>query len=724
MNTILCFMPSGPTAKKRVFEQVIEELNTNSLFNVEIGQHTSNLKTFLEINPRICTVLYDYEEGGIDVCNHVQTENPDLPVFAFTSSQGDLEIDLDTLKLNLHFMSYKADEAPVMVDRITNAIEEYIEEMLPPFTKALMDYAGQNIYSYCTPGHAGGTAFLQSPVGALFYDFYGANIFKSDLSISMEELGALLDHSGKHKEAEEYIARQYGSDHCYIVTNGTSTSNKMIGMNVVYEGATILVDRNCHKSLTHLMMMTNVTPIYFQPSRNCYGIMGGISKDQFTKESIDKKCQTLSERLQKELSFPIYAVITNSTYDGFLYKTDFIKKTLPVKNIHFDAAWIAYAPFSPIYHNHYGISGEVPDDKVVYESFSTHKLLAAFSQSATIQVRGKSFDADAFNDSFMMHTSTSPFYPIVASTETAAAMMRGRHGEKLINHALKEAFKFRREVERLRKENDQKAEGWFYDILQPESIGQDIGCFPVTADENWHGLEGDKMDHMSLDPIKITLLTPGLMASGEYEDFGIPACLIAKFLDHHNIVVEKTGPYSLLFLFGIGSDRSKSLKLLNELASFKKGFDENHKIEKILPNLYQEAPRFYRKYRIQDLAQDIHQLYIDSKLCELMDSAYETIPYMSMTPYYARQQIVKQNVTKTKLSDLKGKVASEMVLPYPPGIPLLLPGEMVTEESVEIIQFLETLCKVGDLYPGLETSIHGLNYDDNVGYYTYTIKPD
>jgi lysine decarboxylase len=722
MNTILCFIPTKSTAKKRILEQVIDALNIHSVFNVEICQHVKNASTFLEINPRICAVLYDYDEGGLELCQYMQTENQDLPIFAFTSNQTDLEVDLETLKLNLHFVSYKADQASIMVDRIKHEIEEYIKELIPPFTKALFDYAGKNIYSYCTPGHAGGTAFLQSPVGALFYDFYGPNIFKSDLSISMTELGTLLDHSGKHRDAEEYIANQYGSDHCYIVTNGTSTSNKIIGMHVLYEGATILLDRNCHKSLTHLLMMSKVTPIYLQPARNHYGIMGGTSKDQFTYESIEGKRAKLSLQRNEELPFPHYAVLTNSTYDGFLYRTDYVKNILPIKNIHFDGAWIAYAPFSEIYHNHYGMSGEAPEGKTIYEAFSTHKLLAAFSQSATIHIKGQQFDADSFNDSFMMHTSTSPFYPIVASTETAAAMMRGKHGHKLIQQALKESCKFRKEVERLRKENDSKAQGWFYDILQPESISQEIRCFPVTATENWHGFDGEKMDHMSLDPIKVTLLTPGLNADGSYDDFGIPACLIAKFLNFQNIIVEKTGPYSLLFLFGIGSDRSKSLKLLNELSSFKKRFDENYKIEKIIPNLYQEAPKFYREYRIQELAQAIHQLYIENHLCEKMDEAYELIPHMAMTPYEARQHVIKEEVVKTPLQELKGKVASEMILPYPPGIPLLLPGETITNESLSIIKFLETLCKIGDLYPGFETSIHGLNYSKSIGYYTYTIK--
>lgn len=721
MNTILAFVPNNSCAKSSVFESVLTYLSTHYQFKIERATHLETVNQYLEIDPRICAVLYDFDEGGLNFCVDIQQHNIDLPIFAFTGSRTFLEVDIQTLKLNLHFISYKADQASIISDRVKSSIKEYVEELIPPFTKALFDYASKNIYSYCTPGHAGGTAFLNSPVGAIFHDFYGPNIFKSDLSISMGELGTLLDHSGKHKEAEEYIAKLYGSDHCYIVTNGTSTSNKIIGMHVISDGVTVVIDRNCHKSLTHLLMMTNVTPIYLTPSRNHYGIIGGISKRQFSKEDIECKRQKLACTLGVELPEPVYAVVTNSTYDGLLYNTDFIKKTLPVPNLHFDAAWIAYAPFSPIYKDHHGIGGAIPDDKVVYESYSTHKLLAAFSQSATIHIRGKQFDNDAFNDSFMMHTSTSPFYPMVASTETAAAMMRGRHGEKLMDNALKEAFTFRHEVERLREENESKQEGWFYDILQPKVVKNEIRCFDLQPEDSWHGFTDCDRDHIYLDPLKITLLTPGLLPQGGYDSFGIPACIVAKFLDYQNIIVEKAGPYSLLFLFGIGSDRSHSLKLLNELSSFKCGFDDNQKVEKLLPNLYSEAPRFYKRYKIQDLAEEIHNIYIKRCLCERMYQAYEKLPQMVMTPYQARQYIVRNKIVKTPLAELKGKVASEMILPYPPGIPLILPGEMVTEESMAIIDFLITLCEIGDIFPGFETSIHGLKYDDKMGYYTYTL---
>ena len=145
-----------------------------------------------------------------------------------------------------------------------------------------------------------------------------------------------------------------------------------------------MIDRNCHKSLTHLMMMSNVTPIYLRPTRNAYGILGGIPRKEFMPE-------TIAGRVEKtpNATWPVHAVVTNSTYDGLFYNTDFIKRTLDVKSIHFDSAWVPYTNFSPIYKGKCGMSSDAVPGKVIYETQSTHKLLAAFSQASMIHVKGE-----------------------------------------------------------------------------------------------------------------------------------------------------------------------------------------------------------------------------------------------------------------------------------------------------------------------------------------------
>ncbi len=181
-------------------------------------------------------------------------------------------------------------------------------------------------------------------LAACFMIFFGGNTLKADVSISVTELGSLLDHTGPHLEAEEYIARTFGAEQSYIVTNGTSTSNKIVGMYAAPSGSTLLIDRNCHKSLAHLLMMNDVVPVWLKPTRNALGILGGIPRREFTRDSIEEKVAATTQA-----QWPVHAVITNSTYDGLLYNTDWIKQTLDVPSIHFDSAWVPYTHFHPIY---------------------------------------------------------------------------------------------------------------------------------------------------------------------------------------------------------------------------------------------------------------------------------------------------------------------------------------------------------------------------------------
>ncbi len=167
----------------------------------------------------------------------------------------------------------------------------------------------------------GGSAYQKSPVGCLFYDFFGGNTLKADVSISVTELGSLLDHTGPHLEAEEYIARAFGAEQSYMVTNGTSTSNKIVGMYSAPAGSTLLIDRNCHKSLAHLLMMSDVVPLWLKPTRNALGILGGIPRREFTRDSIQQKVRDTGGA-----QWPVHAVITNSTYDGLLYNTTWLRR--------------------------------------------------------------------------------------------------------------------------------------------------------------------------------------------------------------------------------------------------------------------------------------------------------------------------------------------------------------------------------------------------------------
>ena len=707
MNIIVELVSPGRFFKDAPIHSLNECLKKRG-FEVVFAADQADLVRVVENNARLAGVVIDWEDSPQELCQQIHDFNEYLPVFAFSSSNSVTDATFQQLSLNVEFFEYEISNAADIAVTISQKVEEYEKAVTPPLTRALINFAKEGKYTFCTPGHMSGTAFQHSPIGALFYDFFGANTFKADVSVSVGELGSLLDHSGPHRDAEKYIAETFNADRSYIVTNGTSTANKIIGLYSAPAGSTVLIDRNCHKSLTHLMMMSNVIPIYLRPTRNAYGILGGIPQSEFKHETIEKRVKETPNA-----TWPVHAVVTNSTYDGLFYNTGFIKNTLDVKSIHFDSAWVPYTNFSPIYQGLAGMSGGRTEGKVIYETQSTHKLLAAFSQASMIHVKGEINEA-TFNEAFMMHTSTSPFYPIVASTETAAAMMRGNVGRRLIDESIDRAIRFRKEIKRLREESD----SWFFDVWQPENIGTKE-CWELKPEDKWHGFRNIDQEHMYLDPIKVTLLTPGLNGDGTMAERGIPASIVSKYLDDRGVIVEKTGPYNLLFLFFFGIDNTKAMGLLRELCNFRRDYDRNLEIKEAIPSLYKKDPSFYDGMRLQELAQGIHKLIVEHDLPNMMFHAFETLPKMVMTPFEAFQRELNGEVEEVRIQDMQDKVNANMILPYPPGVPLVMPGEMLTADNRAVLDFMLMLCEIGEHFPGFETDIHGA-YRQPDG--SYTVK--
>lgn len=707
MNIIVELVSPGRFFKDAPIHSLNECLKKRG-FEVVFAADQADLVRVVENNARLAGVVIDWEDSPQELCQQIHDFNEYLPVFAFSSSNSVTDATFQQLSLNVEFFEYEISNAADIAVTISQKVEEYEKAVTPPLTRALINFAKEGKYTFCTPGHMSGTAFQHSPIGALFYDFFGANTFKADVSVSVGELGSLLDHSGPHRDAEKYIAETFNADRSYIVTNGTSTANKIIGLYSAPAGSTVLIDRNCHKSLTHLMMMSNVIPIYLRPTRNAYGILGGIPQSEFKHETIEKRVKETPNA-----TWPVHAVVTNSTYDGLFYNTGFIKNTLDVKSIHFDSAWVPYTNFSPIYQGLAGMSGGRTEGKVIYETQSTHKLLAAFSQASMIHVKGEINEA-TFNEAFMMHTSTSPFYPIVASTETAAAMMRGNVGRRLIDESIDRAIRFRKEIKRLHEESD----SWFFDVWQPENIGTKE-CWELKPEDKWHGFRNIDQEHMYLDPIKVTLLTPGLNGDGTMAERGIPASIVSKYLDDRGVIVEKTGPYNLLFLFSFGIDNTKAMGLLRELCNFRRDYDRNLEIKEAIPSLYKKDPSFYDGMRLQELAQGIHKLIVEHDLPNMMFHAFETLPKMVMTPFEAFQRELNGEVEEVRIQDMQDKVNANMILPYPPGVPLVMPGEMLTADNRAVLDFMLMLCEIGEHFPGFETDIHGA-YRQPDG--SYTVK--
>ncbi|TAG28422.1 MAG: lysine decarboxylase, partial [Burkholderiales bacterium] len=402
--------------------------------------------------------------------------NADVPIFLFGETRTSQHLPNDILK-ELHGFIHMFEDTPEFVARnILREAKKYLDALAPPFFKELVEYARDGSYSWHCPGHSGGVAFLKSPVGQMFHQFFGENMLRADVCNSVDELGQLLDHTGPVAASERNAARIFGADHLFFVTNGTSTSNKVVWHANVARDDIVLVDRNCHKSILHAIMMTGTVPIFMRPTRNHYGIIGPIPKSEFSRESIQKKINA-HPLVKDKKAKPRVMTITQSTYDGVLYNVETIKKELQgyVENLHFDEAWLPHAAFHPLYQDMHAIGpGRKPcKDSMVFATQSTHKLLAGLSQASQILVQDAEnlkLDFTRFNEAYLMHTSTSPQYAIIASCDVAAAMMEQPGGGALVEESISEALDFRRAMAKVDKEF---GKDWWFTTWGPSKFAHE-----------------------------------------------------------------------------------------------------------------------------------------------------------------------------------------------------------------------------------------------------------
>ncbi len=642
-----------------------------------------------------------------------------LPIFLFGDQLTAEMVPSRILRHANAFMRLFEDSFEFMARAIARAAQLYLDRLPPPMFKALMDYTLHARYSWHTPGHGGGVAYRKSPVGQLFYQFFGENTLRSDISVSVGDLGSLLDHTGPIAAGERNAARIFGTDETLFVVGGTSTSNKIVWHGMVARGDLVLCDRNCHKSILHSLIMTGATPIYLIPSRNGLGIIGPISREQFTPELIRRKiaANPLAQNTNGKVRL---LVMTNSTYDGLCYNVDAIKQTLgdTVDVLHFDEAWYAYANFHEFYDGYHAISSARParsPHAITFATQSPHKLLAALSQSSMIHVQHsetKRLDMARFNEAFMMHTSTSPQYGIIASCDVAAAMMEQPAGRALVQETIDEALGFRRAMTAVR---DQLKGSWWFEVWQPEAMAErpvdEKSRWVLRPGDRWHGFEGLAENHVLVDPIKVTMLTPGLSADGSMQDLGIPAAVVTRFLSARRIEIEKTGLYSFLVLFSMGITRGKWSTLVTELINFKDLYDANAPLTRVLPSLVEAHPEAYAAMGLGDLCEQMHRAYREDDLPNAHRDMYTTLPEMAMRPADAYERLVRGQVESVEIDDLAGRTLAVMVVPYPPGIPLIMPGERITPATKPIHDYLLYAREFDRRFPGFETDIHGLRFE-------------
>jgi len=643
----------------------------------------------------------------------VRKRNSDIPVFLYGETRTSRHIPNDILR-ELHGFIHMFEDTPEFVARhIIREARKYLECLAPPFFNALMEYASDSSYSWHCPGHSGGVAFLKSPVGQMFHQFFGENMLRADVCNAVEELGQLLDHTGPVSASEANAARIFSADHLFFVTNGTSTSNKVVWHSTVAPGDIVVVDRNCHKSILHSIIMTGAIPVFLMPTRNNYGIIGPIPKSEFDPETIRKKIEANPFAREAKNKKPRILTITQSTYDGIVYNVETIKQMLgnTIDTLHFDEAWLPHAAFHEFYHNMHAIGPDRPrsDETLVFATQSTHKLLAGLSQASQILVQdgtSRKLDTHRFNESYLMHSSTSPQYAIIASCDVAAAMMEPPGGKALVEESLLEAIDFRRAMHKVDEEfgeDDWWFKVWGPDVKAEEGLG-DRDNWIIHDDDDWHGFGKIDSGFNMLDPIKSTIITPGLNLKGEFDDIGIPAAIVSKYLAEHGIIIEKTGLYSFFIMFTIGITKGRWNSMVTELQQFKDDYDHNLPMWRIMPEFAKKHPQ-YERVGLRDLCTEIHNVYKQYDVARITTEMYLSNIEPAMTPADAWAKMAHREVERVSIDALEGRVTAMLVTPYPPGIPLLVPGERFNKTIVRYLQFARDF---NARFPGFETDVHGL----------------
>jgi arginine decarboxylase len=688
----------------------------------------------------------DSHAKATQVLHKFRERHEAAPVFLFADRERTRgTITVEVAELVDEFVWPLEDSADFIAGRVMAAVRRYEAQILPPYARILAEYAKLREYSWSAPGHQGGVAFTKHPAGRAFFDFLGENSFRIDMGIERGVLGSLLDHTGPIAESETYAARVFGAHRSYSGVVGTSGSNRSIMQACMQQDDLVVLDRNCHKSIEQGLMLTGARPVYMVPTRNRYGIIGPISPSEMDPTTIRAKAQAsqLTEKIADQK--PVYAVITNCTYDGLCYNAVRAQALLEKScdRIHFDEAWYGYARFNPMYEDHFAMRGdpETHQGPTVFATHSTHKMLAALSQSSYIHVRNGrgAIDHHRFNQAYMMHTTTSPLYAIVASNDIASAMMDGNSGRSLTQEVINEAVDFRQVVGRLWRTFDQNGD-WFFKPWNTERVnnpadGRDVPFEDAPTDllchsqepwmlrpgQKWHGFDDIADDWCMLDPIKVSLISPGMGENGELEKTGVPAALVNAWFNRFGIVPTRVTDFQVMFLFSIGVTKGKWGTLLTNLLAFKRAYDANRPLREVLPEIVAQYPDRYRNVRLHDLGDELFEYLRSNRPGDLLNAAFQGLPNADMTPREAYGRLVAGDVETVSVDELANRTAANAIMPYPPGIPMLMSGENFGRADSPQIGYLRSMQNREQQFPGFAGVIEGAELVDG-SYHVLCLK--
>ncbi|EGT4239377.1 ornithine decarboxylase [Cronobacter sakazakii] len=599
----------------------------------------------------------------------------------------------------------------------------YEENLLPPFFDTLTQYVEMQNSTFACPGHQHGEFFRKHPAGRQFYDFFGENVFRADMCNADVKLGDLLIHEGSAKHAQKFAAKVFHADKTYFVLNGTSAANKVVTNALLTQGDLVLFDRNNHKSNHHgALIQAGATPVYLEAARNPFGFIGGSDERCFDEAYLRELiAEVAPSRAQEARPFRL-AVIQLGTYDGTIYNARQVVDKIGhlCDYILFDSAWVGYEQFIPMMADCSPLLLDLNEnDPGIFVTQSVHKQQAGFSQTSQIHKKDNHIRGQArfcphkrLNNAFMLHASTSPFYPLFAALDVNAKIHEGESGKRLWAECVALGIEARKAIiancHMIKPFIPDTVAGRPWQDHPTDAIARERRFFSFEPGAAWHGFAGYAHEQYFVDPCKLLLTTPGIDAeTGEYSDFGVPAAILANYLRENGIVPEKADLNSILFLLTPAESAQKMAHLVAMLARFEQHIEDDTPLADVLPTICQKYPVRYKGYTLRQLCQEMHNLYVSFDVKALQRAMFRKaeLPQVVMNPQQANVEYIRGNVELVRLSEAEGRVAAEGALPYPPGVLCVVPGEVWGGAALRYFLALE---EGVNLLPGFSPELQGV----------------
>ena len=663
----------------------------------------------------------DRSDYGIILADTLAHIRPELDLFLVTDQS--VEEVAGVVGHTCRRVFYGSEDFFELHLNILRGIEERYKT---PFFTALKDYSAKPTGVFHALPISRGKSIIKSHWIQDMGEFYGLNIFLAETSSTSGGLDSLLEPHGPIKEAQDLTARAYGAKHTFFATNGTSTCNKIVVQSLVKQGDIVLIDRDCHKSHHYGMVLSGANVVYLDSyPLSEYSMYGAVPLRSIKEKLLLLKKEGKLDRVKMLL-------LTNCTFDGIVYNVQRVmEECLAIKPdlvFLWDEAWFGFARFGPTYRqrtamysagslrrrfksdayrdeydDHQKSLNELDEDDVegrlnmrlypnpdqarvrVYATQSTHKTLTALRQGSMIHIYDQDYKSkveEPFHEAFMTHTSTSPNYQILASLDVGRRQVE-LEGFELVQKQVEMAMMLRQAIR-----THPKLSKYFRVLTVGDMVPEEYRQSGIESyyepEHGWHDIwDAWEGDEFCLDATRVTLFVGETGMDGDTFKNKV-------LMDKYGIQINKTSRNSVLFMTNIGTTRSSVAYLIEVLVKVA------NEIELQLEDMSPAEKRIHEN-NVKSIVEDLpplpdfscfHDAFREDPDGNVAEGDSRTAFFLSYDADNCEYVSIESPELDAALKDGRDIVSSSFVIPYPPGFPILVPGQVV---SLEIVEFLRKL---------------------------------